>query len=73
MTATKAGVLVGIALLALGTGFAAAAAPTLWVLEAEDARLALERTEIVRQESFRGKKGVALKSSVVASVDVPMH
>lgn len=71
MTATKAGVLVGIALLALGTGFAAAAAPTLWVLEAEDARLAPERTEIVRQESFPGKKGVALKSGVAASVDTP--
>ncbi len=56
-----------VMLLAAGTGFAAA--PNI-VLEAEEARLNPQRTEIVAQESFRGKKGVTLQAGLVSAVDL---
>jgi hypothetical protein len=46
--------------LVLITAGAAAAAESVVVFEAEAARLDPTRTEIVTQESFRGRQGVAL-------------
>ncbi len=54
------------AALSSGAGFGAASGA---VFEAEDARLHPARTEIVVQESFRGKKGVALKPGLEASLE----
>ena len=58
-----------LAWAALLTGETGLAAATIAVLEAEDAQLNPARAEIVRQESFRGQKGAALKSGVAALVD----
>lgn len=54
-----------LTLVAAGASWAATANP---VLEAEEARLNSARAEVVAQESFRGKQGVALKSGVAALV-----
>ena len=52
--------------LASGTALAAKSAT---VLEAEAARLNPTRTEVVAQESFPSKKGVAIKAGLAASFD----
>ena len=69
MSAIKAYAASWVMLFAAGAGFAAVPNATLLVLEAEAARLDPSRVEIVAQESFPGKKGVALKSGVAATVD----
>jgi heparin/heparan-sulfate lyase len=55
--------------LVLITAGAAAAAESVVVFEAEAARLDPTRTEIVTQESFRGRQGVALKAGQPSAVD----
>jgi heparin/heparan-sulfate lyase len=60
-----------LALLAFAASFAGAATPPGFpiLLEAEAARLAAARVEVVAQDSFRGKQGVALKSGTPSAVD----
>lgn len=56
-------------ILAAGAGFAAAPNTTKLVLEAETARLSPKRVEVMVQESFPSKKGVALKPEVTAAAE----
>ena len=61
-----------VTFVCLGAAIALGAVSTVAsgaVFEAEDAQLHPARTEIVAQESFSGKKGVALKSGLKASLD----